>query len=38
MKGEIQRLNDTLLRYRLRGETADYDQFLERLTGTDPMV
>ncbi len=27
MKGEIQQLNDTLLRYRLRGETADYDQF-----------
>jgi signal transduction histidine kinase len=27
MKGEIQQLNDTLLRYRLRGEAADYDQF-----------
>ncbi len=27
MKGEIQRLNDTLLSYRLRGEAADYDQF-----------
>ncbi|MGD0744602.1 MAG: ATP-binding protein [Verrucomicrobiota bacterium] len=28
MKGNIQRLNDTLLRYRLRGESADYDLFL----------
>jgi signal transduction histidine kinase len=28
MKGDIQRLNDTLLRYRLHGESADYDQFL----------
>ena len=27
MKGEIQRLNDSLLRYRLRGEPVDYDQF-----------
>jgi signal transduction histidine kinase len=27
MKSEIQRLNDTLLRYRLRGETNDYNQF-----------
>ena len=27
MKSQIQRLNDTLLRYRLRGEAADYDQF-----------
>jgi signal transduction histidine kinase len=27
MKSGIQRLNDTLLRYRLHGETADYDQF-----------
>jgi signal transduction histidine kinase len=27
MKGDIQRLNDTLLRYRLRGEAADYDLF-----------
>jgi signal transduction histidine kinase len=27
MKGDIQRLNDTLLRYRLRGEPADYDLF-----------
>lgn len=27
MKGDVQQLNDTLLRYRLRGETADYDQF-----------
>jgi len=27
MKSEIQRLNDTLLRYRLRGEASDYDQF-----------
>lgn len=27
MKGEIQRLNDILLRYRLRGEAADYTQF-----------
>ena len=27
LKGEIQRLNDSLLRYRLRGEPADYDQF-----------
>jgi signal transduction histidine kinase len=29
MKGEIQRLNDTLLRYRLRGETNDYNQFYQ---------
>jgi signal transduction histidine kinase len=29
MKGEIQRLNDTLLRYRLRGEAADYTQFYQ---------
>jgi signal transduction histidine kinase len=28
MKGEVQRLNDTLLRYRLRGDQADYDLFL----------
>lgn len=28
MKGDIQRLNDTLLRYRLHGEAADYDLFL----------
>ena len=28
MKGDIQRLNDTLLRYRLHGESADYDLFL----------
>jgi signal transduction histidine kinase len=28
LKGDIQRLNDTLLRYRLHGETADYDLFL----------
>jgi len=28
MKGDVQRLNDTLLRYRLHGEAADYDQFL----------
>jgi signal transduction histidine kinase len=28
MKGDIQRLNDTLLRYRLHGEPADYDLFL----------
>ncbi len=28
MKSDIQRLNDTLLRYRLRGEAADYDLFL----------
>ncbi len=28
MKGDIQRLNDILLRYRLRGEAADYDLFL----------
>jgi signal transduction histidine kinase len=27
MKGDIQRLNDTLLRYRLRGEAADYELF-----------
>jgi len=27
MKSSIQRLNDTLLRYRLRGDPADYDQF-----------
>ena len=27
LKGEIQRLNDSLLRYRLRGEPGDYDQF-----------
>src|SRR5208282_2782571 len=27
MKGDIQRLNDTLLRYRLHGEAADYDLF-----------
>jgi signal transduction histidine kinase len=27
MKNEIQRLNDALLRYRLRGEPNDYDQF-----------
>jgi signal transduction histidine kinase len=27
MKSDIQRLNDTLLRYRLRGEAADYDLF-----------
>jgi len=27
MKGEIQRLNDTLLQYRLRGEITDYNQF-----------
>jgi signal transduction histidine kinase len=27
MKSEIQQLNDTLLRYRLRGETNDYNQF-----------
>jgi len=27
MKSDIQRLNDTLLRYRLRGEAADYDTF-----------
>jgi signal transduction histidine kinase len=29
MKSDIQRLNDTLLRYRLHGETADYDLFLD---------
>jgi len=28
MKGDIQRLNDTLLRYRLHGEAVDYDLFL----------
>ena len=36
MKGEIQQLNDTLLRYRLRGEAADYSQFYkdsQELTG-----
>ncbi len=27
MQGDIQRLNDTLLRYRLRGDMADYDEF-----------
>jgi signal transduction histidine kinase len=27
LKNKIQQLNDTLLRYRLRGEAADYDQF-----------
>jgi signal transduction histidine kinase len=27
MKGQIQRLNDTLLRYRLRGDRADYELF-----------
>ncbi len=27
MKGDVQQLNDTLLRYRLRGEPIDYDQF-----------
>jgi signal transduction histidine kinase len=27
MKSEIERLNDSLLRYRLRGEAADYNQF-----------
>lgn len=27
MKGDIQRLNDTLLRYRLRGDASDYDLF-----------
>ena len=31
MKGDIQRLNDTLLRYRLHGETADYDLFLSNV-------
>lgn len=27
MHGSIRRLNDTLLRYRLRGDVADYDEF-----------
>ena len=31
MKGDIQRLNDTLLRYRLHGESADYDLFLSNV-------
>jgi signal transduction histidine kinase len=29
MKGEIQRLNDTLLRYRLRGEATNYTEFYQ---------
>ena len=29
MKSGIQRLNDTLLRYRLRGENADFNQFYQ---------
>ncbi|MGB7767635.1 MAG: ATP-binding protein [Verrucomicrobiia bacterium] len=29
MKSGIQQLNDTLLRYRLRGEAADYNQFCQ---------
>ena len=31
LKNSIERLNDTLLRYRLRGEAADYDQFQNEL-------
>jgi signal transduction histidine kinase len=31
LENSIERLNDTLLRYRLRGETADYDQFQNNL-------
>jgi signal transduction histidine kinase len=31
LESSIERLNDTLLRYRLRGETADYDQFQKNL-------
>jgi len=31
LESRIQRLNDTLLRYRLRGEAADYDQFQKNL-------
>ena len=27
MRGDVQRLNDTLLRYRLRGDAADYSSF-----------
>jgi len=29
MKSEIERLNDSLLKYRLRGEVADYNQFCQ---------
>lgn len=31
LENSIERLNDTLLRYRLRGEAADYDQFQNEL-------
>jgi signal transduction histidine kinase len=31
LENSIQRLNETLLRYRLRGEPADYDQFQKNL-------
>jgi len=33
MKSDIQRLNDTLLRYRLHGEAADCDLFLDDVHG-----
>ena len=31
LENSIERLNDTLLRYRLRGQAADYDQFQQNL-------